>query len=104
MVIFQFVSTVIFLFCMLTTYKQFHFMVEKETGYQKENIVAINDFDFDMPLDRIRAELMKVPGVLGVTRSNQPIFKINNAQYAYWSAAPLDSALFYGLRGRPQFF
>lgn len=50
--------------------RQLHFIRTKNLGYNKENIFTFNMRAMGPHYDAVKAELLKQPGVLGVTRSN----------------------------------
>lgn len=71
LVIFQFIVSVFILLSTYTVFDQIHFVLNKDLGFEKENIVMIRRSDaIKNQMESFKSELRKLPGVISVTNSN----------------------------------
>lgn len=69
LVVVQFTFSIILIVSTIIISKQLKFIREKNLGYDKENIFVLNMREIGNHYDAAKAELMKQPGVIGVTES-----------------------------------
>jgi len=71
LVIVQFVVSVFILLSTYTVSSQLKYMMNKDLGFDKENILIIRRSDaLDNQMESFKSELKKIPGVIEVTNSN----------------------------------
>lgn len=73
LVIVQFTFSVILVVTTIVLSKQLRYVREKNLGFDKENILAFQLYNMTSHFDAIRAELLKEPGVTGVTWADDDI-------------------------------
>jgi putative ABC transport system permease protein len=75
LVVTQFVFSVILIIGTIVIASQLNYIRSKSLGYDKTNVISLWMRDMDKHYDAAKAELLKQPGVLAVTRSNQNIIR-----------------------------
>jgi putative ABC transport system permease protein len=75
LVVTQFVFSVILIIGTIVITSQLNYIRKKNLGYDKTNVLTFWMRDIGDHYDAVKAELMKQPGVLNVTRSNQNIVR-----------------------------
>jgi putative ABC transport system permease protein len=73
LVVVQFTFSVVLIVGTMVINSQLHYIKTKGIGYDKNYVLSFWMRDMSPHFDAVKAELMKQPGVLGVTRSNQNI-------------------------------
>lgn len=73
LVVTQFCFSVILITGTIIIGNQLSFIRSKQLGYDKENVIAFNMIDMNGHYDAVKAELLKQPGVLNVTKANSNI-------------------------------
>ncbi|PKP38809.1 MAG: hypothetical protein CVT98_04785 [Bacteroidetes bacterium HGW-Bacteroidetes-15] len=97
LVIFQFTLSVALIVSTMLVSKQLNYMINKNLGFQKENIVTVNFSEGGRAkYDLVKDELNKLPGVESVTCSNALPNQIGNSTSGVtWEGAnPEENALF----------
>jgi putative ABC transport system permease protein len=77
LVVTQFAFSILLIIGTIVITGQLNYIRSKSLGYDKANVISIWMRDMDKHYDAAKAELLKEPGVLGVTRSNQNIVRFN---------------------------
>jgi putative ABC transport system permease protein len=112
LVMVQFAVSIMLIFCTAVVSKQFLFMKNKDTGFNKAQVVVLPMTEqIQLHFDAIREELFKLPGIEGITAStrklgtplwrNQIFFEGKNPQEQWISpymAVDYDFISFYGIR------
>lgn len=86
LVVFQFAISTFLIIGMSTVYKQINFMLDKDLGLDKENVIAIRMYG-DLPLrqNTYKTELFKIPQVKAITAvSGNPIDYGRSTSSANW--------------------
>ncbi|GAA3555693.1 ABC transporter permease [Snuella lapsa] len=80
LMIFQFVITIVMIIGATSVYKQVSYIQNKNIGFDRENLVEVTMGDIDPAgnYQAYREELLKKPGILGVTPINQNILDVSN--------------------------
>ncbi|MDB5134126.1 MAG: macB 27 [Mucilaginibacter sp.] len=73
LVVTQFAFSIILIIGTMVITGQLNYIRTKDLGYDKAHVLTIWMRDMDKHYDAAKAELLKEPGILGVTRSNQNI-------------------------------
>lgn len=97
LVVFQFTLSVALIVSTLLVDKQLNYMVNKNLGFQKENIVMVSFSEGGREkFDLVKAELLDIPGVEAVTCANAAPNQIGNSTSGIsWEGAdPEENALF----------
>lgn len=83
LVISQFVISIVLIIGTIVLYKQLNFIHNKELGYQKENILSIpiGDRELKKKYDVFKEELIKHPGIVDVTFTQNTL---ENNTYGGW--------------------
>ncbi|MDN5287821.1 MAG: Macrolide export ATP-binding/permease protein MacB [Mucilaginibacter sp.] len=76
LVVTQFTFSVILIIGTIVITNQLSFIRSKQLGYDKSHVLAFWMRDMAKHYDAVKAELLKQPGILGVTRSNSNIVSI----------------------------
>ncbi|MDB4901484.1 MAG: Macrolide export ATP-binding/permease protein MacB [Mucilaginibacter sp.] len=76
LVVTQFMFSVVLIIGTIVITGQLNYIRSKELGYDKSNVFSFWMRDMAKHYDAVKAELLKQPGVLDVTRSNQNIVRI----------------------------
>jgi len=76
LVVTQFTFSVILIIGTMVITSQLNFIRSKQLGYDKSHVFAFWMRDMAKHYDAVKAELLKQPGVLGVTRSNSNIVRL----------------------------
>ena len=76
LVVVQFVFSVVLITGTIVITGQLNYIRSKQLGYDKEHIFSFWMRDMTREYDAVKAELLKKPGVVSVTRSNTDIVKI----------------------------
>jgi putative ABC transport system permease protein len=76
LVVTQFTFSVVLIIGTIVITSQLNYIRSKKLGYDKANVFSFWMRDMGKHYDAVRAELLKQPGVLDVTRSNQNIVRI----------------------------
>jgi putative ABC transport system permease protein len=112
LVMLQFAVSIILIFCTTVVFKQFGFMRNKDTGFDKAQVVVLPMTEqMQQHLDAIREDLLKHPRIEGITAStrklgtplwrNQIFFEGKNPEEQWISpymAVDYDFVSFYGIR------
>lgn len=77
LVVVQFVFSVLLIAGTLVITRQLHYIRNKDLGYNKSHVLSFWMRELTPHYEAARAELIKQPGVLAVTRSNQNIIRFN---------------------------
>lgn len=77
LVVVQFVFSILLIIGTIVITSQLNYIRSKSLGYDKTDVISVWMRDMDKHYDAAKAELLKAPGVLGVTRSNQNIVRFN---------------------------
>jgi putative ABC transport system permease protein len=75
LVVTQFVFSIVLIIGTMVITGQLNYIRQKNLGYDKENVISFWMRDMASHYDAVKAELLKQPGVLAVTRSNQNIVR-----------------------------
>lgn len=78
LVVIQFSFSVILIAGTFIISKQLDYIRTKKIGYNKENVLAINMRGMRKHYDAVKADLLKQPGVVAVTRASANIVNIGN--------------------------
>jgi len=78
LVVVQFSASMILIVGTLVISRQMNYIRSKELGYDKDHVLTLWMRDMTDRYDAARAELLKEPGVLGVTRADGNIVDIGN--------------------------
>jgi len=73
LVVIQFTFSIVLIVGTVIIGKQLKYIREKNLGYDKENVFAFNMRELNNHYDAVRAELLKRPGITGVTASGGDI-------------------------------
>ena len=85
LVVTQFAFSIILIIGTIVITGQLNFIRTTGVGYDKTNVITFWMRDMDKHYDAVKAELLKQPGVLAVTRSNQNIIHFQGfVGSAYW--------------------
>lgn len=76
LVITQFTFSVVLIIGTIVITSQLNFIRSKQLGYDKSHVFTFWMRDMTKHYDAVKAELLKQPGVLGVTRSNSNIVRL----------------------------
>ena len=76
LVVVQFTFSIVLIVGTIIITGQLNYIRSKDLGYDKTHVFAFWMRDMDKHYDAVKAELLKQPGVLNVTRSNQNIVHI----------------------------
>jgi putative ABC transport system permease protein len=76
LVVVQFTFSIILIVGTIIITGQLNYIRSKDLGYDKTHVFAFWMRDMDKHYDAVKAELLKQPGVLNVTRSNQTVVHI----------------------------
>jgi len=76
LVVVQFTFSIILIVGTIIITGQLNYIRSKDLGYDKTHVFAFWMRDMDKHYDAVKAELLKQPGVLNVTRSNQTVVRI----------------------------
>jgi putative ABC transport system permease protein len=76
LVVTQFTFSIILIAGTIVITGQLNYIRSKDLGYDKTNVFGFVMGDMRKHYDAVKAELLKQPGVLGVTRANQNIIRI----------------------------
>ncbi len=76
LVVVQFSTSMILIVGTLVISRQMNYIRSKELGYNKDHVLSFWMRDMAKGYDAVRAELLKQPGVLGVTRANGNIVQM----------------------------
>jgi putative ABC transport system permease protein len=77
LVVTQFSFSILLIVSTLVITQQLKYIRSKNLGYDKEHVLCFWMRDMGPHYDAVKNELMKQPGILGVTRSNQNIVRFN---------------------------
>jgi putative ABC transport system permease protein len=77
LVVTQFAFSVMLIVGTMVITSQLHYIKNKDLGYDKSHVFAVWMRDMSGHYDAAKAELLKQPGILAVTRSNQNIIRFN---------------------------
>jgi putative ABC transport system permease protein len=77
LVVTQFVFSIILIIGTLVITGQLNYIRSKGVGFDKTGVISVWMRDMNKHYDAAKAELLKQPGVLAVTRSNQNIVRFN---------------------------
>jgi putative ABC transport system permease protein len=77
LVVTQFVFSIVLIIGTIIITGQLNYIRQKNLGYDKENVISFWMRDMASHYDAVKAELLKQPGVLAVTRSNQNIVRFS---------------------------
>jgi putative ABC transport system permease protein len=77
LVSFQFIVSISLIICLFIIFRQVHFLRHKDLGFDRDNVLAVQVSDKDTGIktqfQAVKNELLKSPGILGVTAtSNLP--------------------------------
>lgn len=75
LVVTQFAFSIILIIGTIVITGQLNYIRSKGVGYDKTNVITFWMRDMDKHYDAVKAELLKQPGILAVTRSNQNIVR-----------------------------
>ncbi len=78
LVVVQFTFSVVLMAGTFIISKQLQYIRSKQLGYDKENVLAFYMRDMGKHFDAVKADLMKQPGVVGVTRASSNIVHIGS--------------------------
>lgn len=80
LMVFQFVITIVMIIGATSVYKQVSYIQNKNIGFNRENLIEVDMGDINPTgnYQVYRQELLKEPGILGVTPINQNILDIDN--------------------------
>ncbi len=84
LILFQFSITAVLILFTLVIQKQLHYIKYKDTGYSRENIVVIRNWDKNLNKkpQAVKNDLLKIPNITGVTVSSRTPFRISNVSSA----------------------
>ena len=77
LVVIQFAFSVMLIIGTMVITSQLHYIKNKDLGYDKSHVFSFWMRDMSGHYDAAKAELLKQPGILAVTRSNQNIIRFN---------------------------
>ncbi len=69
LVIFQFSASIVLILCTVIVYKQLNFMSEKDLGFQKENLLVLNNVEIVKGREALAAAARNLSGVQDATRA-----------------------------------
>jgi putative ABC transport system permease protein len=75
LVVTQFVFSIVLIIGTMIITGQLNYIRQKDLGYDKTNVLSFWMRDMTSHYDAVKAELLKQPGVLDVTRSNQNVIR-----------------------------
>ena len=78
LVVVQFSASMILIVGTLVISRQMNYIRSKELGYDKDHVLSFWMRDMTDRYDAVRAELLKQPGILGVTKADANIVDIGN--------------------------
>ncbi|HNP18398.1 MAG TPA: ABC transporter permease [Fulvivirga sp.] len=86
LVIFQFAISIILLIGTVTVYRQLQFIQNKKLGFNKEQVLLINDsYMLDDKLQSFKDEILKIANVKSATISGYlPVSGYNRSDQTYW--------------------
>jgi putative ABC transport system permease protein len=86
LVVVQFTLSIILIVGTLIVYRQIHFMLNKELGYEKESVVYfIKRANIRTQYDAFKSELLRDPAVVGVTASSDvPTYSVHSTGGFSW--------------------
>ena len=96
LVVIQFAISIMLIIGTIIIGNQLKFIRNKNLGYDKENIFSFGMRDMRLHYDAVKAELLKQPGILAVTRSSDHIIDYNNwTGDNDWEGKPANSNLLF---------
>jgi len=96
LVVVQFTISIMLIIGTFIIGSQLKFMRDKNLGYDKENVFSFQMRDMGKHYDALKPELLKQPGILAVTRSNDDIVDYNNwTGDNDWDGKPANSNLLF---------
>ncbi|HEX3385845.1 MAG TPA: FtsX-like permease family protein, partial [Mucilaginibacter sp.] len=97
LVVMQFAASIVLIIGTVIIGSQLDFIRKKNLGYDKQNVFTFGMRDSMIKhYDAVKAELLKQPGVLAVTRSGDDIIDYNNwTGDNDWDGKPANSNLFF---------
>jgi len=77
LVVMQFTASVVLIICTAVVYKQFKFVLYKDLGFEKEQIVYIPiKGALNQKYNTVKQELLADPGILNITATHNPITNV----------------------------
>jgi putative ABC transport system permease protein len=92
LVIFQFTLSVMLIFCALVMQEQIEFMLKKDLGFDKNNVLIIDE---GIPLNSFKSEALANPTILSVGVSDSSPIEINGAGEVHRPGNPNDQPLVF---------
>ncbi|OKL42099.1 ABC transporter permease [Pontibacter flavimaris] len=99
LVVFQFILSALLIISTLVVYLQLHFIRTKNIGLNRENVVLLPlEGELRDRYDVMKEELLKVPGVTGVTAANQnPLMVGNSTGDVHWEGKDPDADILFSM-------
>lgn len=95
LVVVQFSCSVVLIIATLIISQQLEYVRKKELGYDKDNVFLFNQRNFLNRFEAVRAELLKQPGIKGVTAASSDISNIGSGTGDIeWEGKPSNMANF----------
>jgi putative ABC transport system permease protein len=98
LVVFQFSLSVIMIFGALVMWQQTSYLLNKEVGYDKHNVINVwMPGDVDFPKEAFKAEVAAHPSVVNLAYGGASPMEINGYEAVKWPTMPANQEiLFYG--------
>ncbi|TPE44020.1 ABC transporter permease [Pontibacter mangrovi] len=99
LVVFQFILSALLIISTLVVYLQLHFIRTKNIGLNRENVVLLPlEGDLRDRYDVMKEEMLKVPGITGVTAANQnPLMVGNSTGDVEWEGKDLNADILFSI-------
>ncbi|AKD05483.1 ABC transporter permease [Pontibacter korlensis] len=99
LVVFQFVLSALLIISTLVVYLQLHYIRTKNIGLNRENVVLLPlEGELHKRYDVMKEELLKVPGITGVTAANQnPLMVGNSTGSIEWEGKEPNSDILFSI-------
>lgn len=95
LVVFQFILSIVFVFGALVMWKQTSFLLNKDVGYDKHNVINVWLASPDLPIQSFRTEVAKHSAVVSVSYGGASPMEVNGAAEVKWPGkAPGEVALY----------
>lgn len=96
LVIFQFTLAIVFIIGVFIVQNQMDFIMHKNLGYQRDNIITFKYNADDSKLDTYINQLQNIPGVASVSFMNGSVLEENDSQGGFsWGGLPTDKNIMF---------
>lgn len=79
LVVFQFAVSILLIVCTMIMYRQIHYMLNKDVGFNKEQLIVINRADaIGQKMKSFKESIKRIPGVVNIASSTAVPNRTNN--------------------------